>query len=99
MTPLIILVDFKVNTADHDKFRRLITENAAASLKNEPGCRQFDVLVPEGDGTGHFILYEIYDSDAAFAAHLRTEHFRQFDSASAPMIVEKTVSRLRVVEA
>lgn len=99
MTRLVILVDFKVKPGDHDTFRRLITANAAASLKHEPGCRQFDVAVPEGDTIGHFILYEIYDDDAAFAAHLRADHYLKFDAAVTPMVLEKKVSRLRLAEA
>ena len=94
MNRLVILVDFKVRPADHEKFARLITENAAASMKNEPGCRQFDVLVPEGTPSGQFVLYEIYDDQAAFDAHLKSAHFKSFDAATAGMITDRKISRL-----
>jgi len=94
MSRLVILVDFKVRPADHEKFARLITENAAASVKNEPGCRQFDVLIPEGIATGQFVLYEIYDDQAAFDAHLKSQHFKAFDAATVGMVVDRKISRL-----
>ena len=95
MTRLVILVEFRVKQDAHDGFRSLIIENAAASLKLEPGCRQFDVLEPAGASGGRFVLYEIYDDDAAFQAHLKADHYRHFDQATTPMVVEKVVTRLR----
>jgi len=95
VTRLVILVEFKVKPDAQDGFRRLISENAAASLKLEPGCRQFDVLEPDGAASGRFVLYEIYDDDAAFQAHLKADHYHRFDKASAPMVTEKVVTRLR----
>jgi quinol monooxygenase YgiN len=102
MTALVVLVEFRVKPRDHDKFRRLITENATASRVREPGCSQFDVLVdvlvPEGAGDGHFLLYEVYDDDAAFKAHLLTDHYLDFDKASAEMVVERTIRQFRLAE-
>jgi (4S)-4-hydroxy-5-phosphonooxypentane-2,3-dione isomerase len=95
VTPLVLLVEFRVKPKDREKFRLLIVENAAASRQYEPGCRQFDVLVPEDAAVSCFILYEIYDDDAAFRAHLQSDHYLHFDKASAAMIVEKTVRQLR----
>jgi quinol monooxygenase YgiN len=99
VTELVILVKFRVKSEMRDSFRRLIIENAAASLQQEPGCRQFDVLEPEGASDGRFVLYEIYIDDAAFDAHLKSSHYGVFDQASAPMVVEKSVERLRVAGA
>jgi (4S)-4-hydroxy-5-phosphonooxypentane-2,3-dione isomerase len=99
MTRLAILVDFRVRPEARDDFRRLVAENGAASLKREPGCQQFDILVPEagpeGEMDGRFLLYEIYADAAAFDAHLHTEHYRQFEAAVSAMVAGKTVSRLR----
>ncbi len=99
MSQLVILVDFRVKPADHDAFRRLIVENAAASLTREKGCRQFDVLVPEGPASGQFILYEIYDDAAAFDVHLQSEHFRAFDAASKALVTGRTITKLAFAEA
>jgi quinol monooxygenase YgiN len=91
---LVILVEFTLAPATRDAFRALILENAAVSMQCEPGCRQFDVLMPEGDPGDRVILYEIYDDAAAFDAHLASEHYRHFAEASAPFVHSKTVTRL-----
>ena len=68
------MVDFRLKAGTFDRFRKLIVENARASLRGEAGCRQFDVVIPDGDAD-RVVLYEIYDDAAAFEAHKRTPHF------------------------
>jgi quinol monooxygenase YgiN len=91
---LVILVEFTLSPETRDAFRALMLENAAASLEHEPGCRQFDVLIPEGDPGDRIVLYEIYDDAAAFDAHLASAHYQRFAEASAPLVRSKTVTRL-----
>ena len=55
MSELVILVEFGVSSDKRAEFRRLILENAALSMHNEPGCRQFDVLEPVGEPDGRFV--------------------------------------------
>ncbi len=99
MTRFAVFVEFRVDAWNHDRFKDLVLENAAASLRNEPGCRQFDVLAPEdGDGAGEFSLYEIYDNADAFDAHLAAEHYRQFDASVTPFVLAKKVRRFSHIE-
>lgn len=91
---LVILVEFECHPGAEPEFRRLVLENAAASLRDEPGCRQFDVLTPESGPGSRIVLYEIYDDAAAFDAHLATPHFAAFNEASAPLVAAKIVHRL-----
>ena len=91
---LVILVEFELHPGGEPDFRRLVLENAAASLRDEPGCRQFDVLTPEAGPGDRIVLYEIYDDAAAFDAHLATPHFATFNDATAPLVANKTVHRL-----
>ena len=74
-----------------ERFRQLISENARASVRDEPGCRQFDVVVPDGEPDS-VLLYEIYDDKAAFAAHTKTPHFAAFDRDSVPFVAAKVVT-------
>ena len=85
------MVDFRLKAGTFDRFRKLIVENARASVRDEPGCRQFDVVIPSGDAD-RVVLYEIYDDPAAFDAHKRTPHFAAFDRDSAPFVVTKAVT-------
>ena len=91
---LVVLVEFDLLPHARTAFRRLVLENAAASLRDEPGCRQFDVLIPEGDPGDRVVLYEIYDDAAAFDAHLRTPHYARFAEATEPLVRDKRVTRL-----
>jgi (4S)-4-hydroxy-5-phosphonooxypentane-2,3-dione isomerase len=91
---LVILAEFELHPGQEPEFRRLVMENAAASLRDEPGCSQFDVLTPEGGPGQNIVLYEIYDDAAAFDSHLATTHFVKFNQATASLIARKTVRRL-----
>lgn len=90
MSGFVIVVEFRLKPGTFESFRRLIVENARASVRDEPGCRRFDVLVPEGDRET-VVLYEIYDDRAAFQAHLKTPHFAVFDRESRDLVAAKTV--------
>ena len=85
-----VTVLFKIREGDLAAFLPLMTENAAASLKSEPACRQFDVCTDPARPDEVF-LYEIYDDEAAFKIHLETAHFKSFDAAVADMVQDKTV--------
>jgi quinol monooxygenase YgiN len=67
-----------------------MTGNARTSLASEPGCRQFDVCTDPARPDDVF-LYELYDDETAFKAHLESAHFKQFDNQTAGMIVTKTI--------
>lgn len=98
MSGFIIYVDFRLKPGCFERFRALVVDNARASVRDEPGCRRFDVFVPEG-GADRILLYEIYDDEAAFAAHLATPHFAAFDKESAPLVADRTVTRNRLLYA
>ena len=92
----VVFVEFHLKQGARSQFRALIDANADASVRSEPGCLQFDVLEPEGE-SDRVSLYEIYSDKAAFDAHLRTEHFRIFNSASEGLCLRKSVTRCSLV--
>lgn len=87
----VVIAEFAMGPEVRQRFLELIARNAAASVRDEPGCRRFDVLVPEQDGP--IVLYEIYESPAAFAAHLATPHFAAFRDATQGLIGTQVVRR------
>jgi len=89
----VIIVDFTVKREHLAVFHAAMVENARLSRESEHGCRQFDVCVDPKDATRYF-LYEIYDDEAAFQAHLKTTHFLEFDRASAPWVASKSARAL-----
>lgn len=96
MSRYVITVEFGLAETGADTFRRLILENAAASLRNEPGCERFDVLTDPKDPL-RVTLYEIYRDEAAFGEHLASAHFAAFDAASKPLVTTKVVTRLELL--
>ena len=92
----VIVVDFKVKSGQMAAFRKLIDDNARASVKDEPGCSRFDVCANRKDAD-RILLYEIYDDRAAFDAHLKTPHFAVFNEQSAPLVADKTVAEYDLV--
>jgi quinol monooxygenase YgiN len=85
-----VTVSFRIRPGSNQRFLALMHDNAAASLALEPGCRQFDVCTDPARPDDVF-LYEIYDSAAAFEAHLHSAHFRAFEGAIADMVASKQV--------
>ena len=92
MSGFIVIVDFRLRAGAQAQFRGMIDANARASVKDEPGCRRFDVVEAQGE-PGRILLYEIYDDEMAFDAHCRAVHFLAFDAESAALVEEKHVIR------
>ncbi len=98
MLELALLVEFVVQADFMPRFRRLVRANPRKSLSDEPGCRRFDVLVPEDDAR-RIVLYEIYDDADAFGLHLTTPHYKSFAAAIAGHIEKPIVRRLELLAA
>ena len=96
MTAFAIIVDFRLKPGTRSAFRQLVDVNARISAQAERGCRRFDVIEPR-DQADRVLLYEIYDDDFAFEAHVRSPHYAQFDAESAPLIMDKSVIRCDLV--
>lgn len=85
-----VTVLFRIKEPFRAEFAALMRANAQASLREEPGCRRFDVC-SDPERPGEVFLYELYDDPAAFRAHLTTAHFRDFDARTAGMVEDKQV--------
>jgi quinol monooxygenase YgiN len=91
MTPFVVLVELRLKAGAKPAFRVLMDENARCSAATEPGCRRFDVVEPREDPDA-LLLYEIYEDEAAFDAHLATAHYARFDVESAPLLKRKRIT-------
>ncbi len=49
MSGFVVIVDFRLKPGSRSAFRRLVDTNATASVRDEPGCRRFDVLEVQGE--------------------------------------------------
>lgn len=97
MTRYVVLAKFGVKPGCRETFVELALTDARASVANEPGCRRFDVLVPQ-DGADRVVLYEIYDDRAAFDAHLETPHLAAFREGIGDLVEDREVEFFDVNE-
>jgi quinol monooxygenase YgiN len=88
-------VDLVIIPSEMSKFVEAIKENASNSVK-EPGCREFNVLVI-ANRPNHVFLFEVYDNEAALAAHRETAHFKKFFATAGSMIADRNVRALSVI--
>jgi quinol monooxygenase YgiN len=81
----VVIAEFEVKPGRMEEFLAAALDDARHSVADEPGCRQFDVIRPEGSERT-VVFYEVYDSRAAFDAHLATPHLARFRDAFPPLI-------------
>jgi autoinducer 2-degrading protein len=93
VNPFVLIVEFQVRPESIDRFNELIAVNARASVAEEPGCRQFDVT-RSLDDPHHMVLYEVYDSEKAFQAHMGMKHTQTFLSQAKALVTKQTVWKL-----
>ena len=86
-----VTATFGLHPARLPAFMDLMLDNARTSLRQETGCRQFDVC-SDPARPGIVFLYELYVDRAAFDLHLTSPHFLDFDKAVSDMIVSKQVN-------
>jgi quinol monooxygenase YgiN len=85
-----VTVLLEVDDRHLPEFMDAMHRQARNSLDVEKDCRRFDICVDPGDNRRVF-LYEVYKDKAAFDAHLKTDHFRDFDQRVKNWLVSKKV--------
>jgi quinol monooxygenase YgiN len=86
-------VVFDVKPEAFEKFYQAALDDSTCSVRDEPGCLQFDVLAPTAGGN-KFAFYEVYKSKDAFAAHMEIPHFKRFAAVADEALSDKNVSEL-----
>jgi quinol monooxygenase YgiN len=88
----IVLVQVTIRPEMQAEFASALLHNARESVLHDAGCLRFDVS-QDKDDPARWILYEVYDSPAAHAAHRQSTHFLAYDAVAARAVVEKSVSK------
>ena len=83
---LILQVHIHVKPECLDAFRAATIENARNSAQ-EPGIARFDFLQLQDD-PNRFVLWEVYRTEEAVAAHKLTAHYATCVEAVSDMFVE-----------
>ena len=98
----VIVASFKVKPNRINEFINAAKVDAESSVKNEPGCYQFDVNVDPKDET-RFTFYEVYDDQDAINKHRSMPHFKNFFDAiqdliedRSPLILKQSIAEKKV---
>ena len=70
----IIIAPIQIKEGHKEEFVAAMLDDAKGSVNNEPGCLRFDVIQDAAD-PNRIWLYEVYQDEAAFQAHLQAPHF------------------------
>ena len=83
--PLVRLAKIVVDSSYLEDYKRILKEEAEASVRVEPGVLTL-YAVSEKENPTHFTILEIYADSAAYRAHLQTPHFLKYKNATKDMV-------------
>ena len=86
--PFAVTVRFQIKPGQMEAFLSHMRVNAASSVRDEPGCRQFDICTDPAQPDTVF-LYEIYDDEAAFETHQTMPHFAATGAAVGDLVADR----------
>ena len=81
-----VQMQMQVQAGKRADFLAGMAENAASSVRDEPGCQRFDICSVHGDDH-RFVLYEHYTDAAAFDAHRAAPHFQAWRAVAERVLV------------
>jgi autoinducer 2-degrading protein len=81
-----VVVNVSVKPEAVDSFISATRDNSLGT-RSEPENIRFDVL-RRYDDPNRFVLYEVYTSEAGFAAHQQTAHYLKWKESVAPMMAD-----------
>ncbi len=81
-----VIVSLRIRPDRVEQFLEVMGENSRASRRDEPGCLRFDVH-RDNDDPNHFLLYELYADERAFAEdHRHASHYEKWRAVSAELL-------------
>ena len=83
---LVVHVHVHVKSEFIEAFKEATVENARSSVQ-EPGIARFDVI-QQRDDQSHFVLVEVYRTQADPARHKKTVHYARWRDTVAEMMAE-----------
>ena len=100
MPKVAIVVEFRIKPGMERDFEAHIREHASKTLEEEAGCERFDVLQAlREDGspeTGRMMVYEIYASHDAVAAHRANPRMKVVGPRGAAMMESRTLTMYEI---
>lgn len=86
--PFVRFAELQVDAARLQDFEAAASAHVATATRVEPGILAFHAVAEQGQPT-RVRVFEMYESEAAYLAHLQTPHFKAFVAATQNMLVER----------
>jgi autoinducer 2-degrading protein len=87
-----LIVTIKIKPEYRERYLEEMLGDARGSVRDEPGCLRFDVLIDSADPNTIY-LYEVYKDEAAFQEHVKAPHFIKWRDAVQGWTEGETVVR------
>ncbi len=97
MAKQAVVVKYRVQPGRMTEFLSLLRAHLARTKAREPGCRQFELLMPHRE-TDVVHLYEVYADEAAFDCHNASQTLADYKAQSEPLLLERTITWCTVAE-
>lgn len=82
---MIRIAEIEIVPGQADAYRKILKEEAAASVKLEPGVIAIFPMA-EKNNPNHIRIVEIYAGREAYESHLKTPHFLHYKTATTKMV-------------
>lgn len=82
---MVRISEIEINPAYLEEYKAILQEEAAASVKKEPGVISIFPMLQKENPTQVRIL-EMYASKAAYEQHLKTPHFQKYKTTTLKMV-------------
>ena len=91
MARIGIMVHYKVKPGMRDKVIAAAKGHIGRVKENEPGCMQFDLLIPR-DHDDDVRLFEMYEDMDAFKAHTKTPYISIVGEEMKPLLDDRVIT-------
>lgn len=97
MAKQAVLVKYQVKAGQMDVFLSALRRHIARTKATEPGCVQFDILLPH-DEKDCVRLYEVYADEEAFRVHNSSAQLANYKAESSLLLLERQITWCTVSE-
>jgi quinol monooxygenase YgiN len=83
--PMVRIAELEIDPAQLGAYKAMLAEEVEASVRLEPGVLMLHA-VSINDNPAHIRLLEVYASQRAYEAHLKSPQFVKYKLGTAPMV-------------
>lgn len=86
----VVVVFIEAQPDRRESLAAAVRAHAATCTEREPGCHRYDISVDPIDGSA-FLLYQVYEDEAAYLAHRELPHYADFRVLTDPWVRSRRV--------